>query len=130
MWHFTENIMQTKIDWFEIPSRDFQRAVKFYEAVFDTRTKVEAFGPNQLAIFSVAGGESIGCVIHGDDFRPNPDGVVLYLNANQHFDQVLARVVPAGGQIKLDKMALPKGMGFIAHILDTEGNRLGLHAEV
>jgi predicted enzyme related to lactoylglutathione lyase len=37
-------------------------------------------------------------------------------------------VEPAGGKISLPRTALPEGMGFYAHILDTEGNRVGLHA--
>jgi predicted enzyme related to lactoylglutathione lyase len=28
----------------------------------------------------------------------------------------------------MPRIALPEGMGVFAHILDTEGNRIGLHA--
>jgi predicted enzyme related to lactoylglutathione lyase len=34
----------------------------------------------------------------------------------------------AGGEIALPKTALPPGLGFFAHIIDSEGNRVGLHA--
>jgi predicted enzyme related to lactoylglutathione lyase len=30
--------------------------------------------------------------------------------------------------VVLDKTALPDGLGVFAHILDCEGNRVGLHA--
>ena len=34
----------------------------------------------------------------------------------------------AGGKVALPKTALPEGLGFFAHIIDSEGNRVGLHA--
>jgi len=36
-----EDIMQTKINWFEIPSADFARATRFYETLFDPSLKIE-----------------------------------------------------------------------------------------
>ena len=43
-------------------------------------------------------------------------------------EAALARVAPAGGQVIDACTELPQGMGFIAHIRDTEGNTIGLHA--
>lgn len=43
-------------------------------------------------------------------------------------DAVLTRVEPAGDRVIAPKTALPPGMGFIAHLRDTEGNEVGLHA--
>jgi predicted enzyme related to lactoylglutathione lyase len=37
-------------------------------------------------------------------------------------------VEKAGGRITLARTALPEGMGFFAHFVDCEGNRVGLHA--
>jgi hypothetical protein len=34
----------------------------------------------------------------------------------------------AGGSIATPKTALPDGMGFYAHFVDTEGNRVGIHS--
>ena len=53
---------------------------------------------------------------------------MLYVNAGEELDPVLNRVVNAGGSITLPRTALPPGMGFYAHIIDSEGNRVGLHA--
>ena len=36
--------------------------------------------------------------------------------------------VAAGGSVLVGKTALPPGMGSFAQIVDTEGNRIGLHA--
>ncbi len=120
--------MHTKINWFEIPSTDFQRAARFYEALFDTVLKVEQTGPVKMAIFTDPAGESCGCVAYSDHYLPGKDGIVIYLDATPSIDKVIARIAPAGGQIQMEKMELPDGLGFIAHFIDTEGNRVALHA--
>lgn len=43
--------MASVINWFEIPTADFPRAVKFYEHVFDTRLKQEDMGPLRMGVF-------------------------------------------------------------------------------
>lgn len=121
--------MQTKINWFEIPSTDFDRAVKFYETIFDSKLKVEQFGELPMGIFTAQDGDSVGCVVHGEHFVPNENGPLLYLDATPSLDAVLARVGKAGGRVLMEKMELPRNLGFIAHFIDTEGNRLALHAE-
>jgi uncharacterized protein len=42
---------------------------------------------------------------------------------------VLKRIDNAGGRIVMEKMELPRQLGYIAHFLDTEGNRVALHTE-
>ena len=132
IWHsseiYAENIMHTKINWFEIPSADFKRATAFYERLFDTALKIEQTGPVKMGIFNDASGESCGCVAQSEHYLPGKDGTVIYLDAMPSIDQVIARIEPAGGKIQMGKMALPDGLGFIAHFVDTEGNRLALHA--
>jgi hypothetical protein len=68
-----------------------------------------------------------GCVLHGPGYKPAPTGAVVYLNAENNLDAVLDRVTAAGGSIAKPRTELPPGMGAYAHILDTEGNRVGLH---
>jgi hypothetical protein len=128
MWHFTERIMQTKINWFEIPASDFSRAVRFYESIFEKKLRVEKFGGGQLGVFTNTDGESFGGVMQGEGCTPGSDGTVIYLDASPAIDQVIARIKTAGGRIKMDKFALPDSMGYIAHFIDTEGNRLALHS--
>jgi predicted enzyme related to lactoylglutathione lyase len=128
--HLLENIMHTKINWFEIPATDFARATKFYEALFDTRLKVEHSGPIQMAMFTDASGEAHGCVVHGEGQEPGTSGPVIYLDSPSPIEQLLAKVELAGGKIKMGKTELPDDIGFIAHFIDTEGNRLALHQPV
>jgi uncharacterized protein len=120
------------INWFEIPVRDLDRAQSFYEALFGAALRREQMGPaTTIAIFpydkSVGG---VGGCLFASDRGPQPsdDGAVVYLNAGPSLDKVLARVETAGGRISLARTELPAGMGCFAHISDTEGNRIGLHA--
>lgn len=121
--------MHKPLNWFEIPALDLARAKTFYEHLLGVDLRSESIGPMSLAVFpydrdSAAG----GCVLHGPGYQPSRDGVTIYLNAGDRLDPVLDRVAAAGGEIATPKTALPPGMGAFAHIIDTEGNRVGLHA--
>lgn len=110
--------------WFEIPAVDLDRAIGFYEAVLGVSLRRETMGSGPIAIFpyeepTVGGNLSLG--------MPSADGTVIYLSCDGGLDEMLARVGPAGGAV-LSQTALPPGMGHIAHIRDTEGNRVGLHS--
>ncbi len=70
-----------------------------------------------------------GCLLKAPGFEPNKSGGVLaYLNADPSLDAVLARVERAGGKVAVPRTDLPGDMGSFAHIIDCEGNRVGLHA--
>jgi predicted enzyme related to lactoylglutathione lyase len=118
---------QHSVNWFEIPSANMARAVKFYETILAVSLKREVIG-DELAIFPSEETGVSGCVMHSPNSKPSAEGTVVYLNAEPSIDTVLHRVQSAGGQIVVPKTALPPGMGFFAHIMDTEGNRVGLHA--
>lgn len=124
--------MTTQINWFEIPVVNLARATKFYEAMLATTLKtgtVEAdFDQSRMAIFFSAAQESCGCLIEASNFKPSHDGVLVYLNAGASIQQAIDRVAPAGGEVVLDKLELPRQLGYIAHVVDTEGNRIALHA--
>ena len=121
--------MNKTISWFEIPAYDIGRARAFYENLLNQPMREETMGPAQLAVFAYdPAGATGGCVICGPGFKPAAEGVVVYLNAGSSLDAVLARVEAAGGSVSMPRTELPPGMGAIAHITDTEGNRVGLHA--
>jgi uncharacterized protein len=42
------------VAWFEIPSRDFDRAVGFYEKIFAKTLKREAMGALKVVVFPLA----------------------------------------------------------------------------
>jgi predicted enzyme related to lactoylglutathione lyase len=120
--------MHTKINWFEIPATDFDRSMTFYESVFDSKLQREDFGGAPMGLFNNANGESIGCVVHSAQHAPGESGALIYLDASPSIDAVISRIQPAGGRLLLEKTQLPAGHGYIAQFVDTEGNRLALHA--
>jgi len=116
------------ITWFEIPATDLARATKFYETVLGAELKAEQMGPMKMALFPYAAPGVGGCLIAGEGNAPSTTGNLVYLQAGPSLKAALSRVERAGGRIALGATELPDGMGFFAHILDTEGNRVGLHA--
>jgi predicted enzyme related to lactoylglutathione lyase len=117
------------LSWFEIPVRDLDRAEAFYGQVCDQPLLREQIGEASLAVFPKSADGIGGCLFaspHGP--APSTEGTLVYLNAAPSLDAALARVEKAGGRITLARTALPEGMGFFAHFVDCEGNRVGLHA--
>jgi len=123
--------MTQAIDWFEIPVRDIDRATAFYEKLLATTIRRETISTHTLGVFSYDDHATGGCLIAGDDVpAPAQNGTLIYLNAGPALDAVLARVEALGGRITTPKVTLPGDMGVFAHVVDTEGNRVGLHAPV
>jgi uncharacterized protein len=117
------------ISWFEIPAADLERAQRFYESVLATALKREQIGEEQLAVFPYERPGAGGCLQRGPRaVTPSRNGTRVYLDAGPSLDAALERTVAAGGRIATPKVALPPGMGFFAHIEDSEGNVVGLHA--
>ena len=122
--------MNKTISWFEIPATDLNRATAFYEQILATTLNRGDMGSQSLAVFPYDREHSTGgTLIVGPGFSPSTEGTVIYLNANPSLDAVLARIAAAGGKVALPRTELPPGMGAFAHIVDTEGNRVGLHAD-
>ena len=115
--------------WFEIPVLDMDRAQAFYEALLAAPMRREAMGPQTLAVFAYDEAGVGGCLLAGPEVpAPSVNGALIYLNATPSLDAVLTRVAAAGGRIATPKVQLPGDMGVFAHVVDTEGNRVGLHA--
>lgn len=114
------------VDWFEIPSTDFDRAVGFYSTIFDQTIPTEDFVGIPHGFLSDADGLRYGAIIHDAATPPGNAGTLIYFHAD-NLDHVLGRVEAAGGTIAMPKQDLGE-IGKIAVVLDTEGNRIGLHA--
>lgn len=120
--------MTQPLSWFEIPALDLARARSFYEKLFGIEMMEHAAGPNIMAVFPYDREKtSGGCVMKGPALVPTNDGVIVYLNAGESLDEALKRVAPLGGEIVFPRTEVP-GIGFFAHIKDTEGNRVALFA--
>ncbi len=122
--------MSHAINWFEIPVTDLSRAIDFYASVMGRRLQRMDFGvPGQEeAVFETADpSERTGSLVQSAHAHPATQGSLLYLHVEDDLEACLARVVAAGGSVAQGKTALPPGMGSFAQILDTEGNKVGLH---
>ena len=121
--------MTRAINWFEIPARDLARAQTFYETLLGTTLRRQQMGDSALAVFPYGDDATGGCLMAGPGTpAPSASGTLVYLDAGPSLDATLARVERAGGRIATPKVQLPGDIGVFAHITDTEGNRIGLHA--
>lgn len=119
--------MKNSINWFEIPALDFERAKKFYETVLDTKIGEMHFPDGRYGIIahdmeSVGGG-----LVQAEGYEPSNKGTIVYLNGGEDLTEPLSRVESAGGKIILPKTSIG-GNGFMAHFIDTEGNKIALHS--
>ena len=117
------------ITWFEIPTLNMAKSQAFYEAVLDCKLTPEAMGPSEGAVFPYTG-EGVGGALMCGPSAPPPGatGPLIYLDASPSLDDALARALANGATLACPRVALPPGLGYFAHILDLDGNRVGLHA--
>jgi predicted enzyme related to lactoylglutathione lyase len=120
--------MKRVINWFEIPAIDFERAVTFYEKVFETKLRREEMHGMELGIFPHAAPGPSGAVCKMPQLQPGPDGTLIYLDAGSDVAPLLARVPANGGKVVLDKTLINDDIGYIGVFIDSEGNRVGVHA--
>lgn len=118
------------VTWFEIPATNFDRAVAFYEGLLQVTLRREVFAgtmPNGIFPHDEPTGVG-GAVAQVPYAKPGADGTLVYLNARSTavLDAALANVERLGGQIIMPKTSLGS-IGYMALIVDTEGNRIGLH---
>jgi uncharacterized protein len=120
------------VGWFEIPVTNMDRAVRFYERLFDFALERHTMGPLDMAWFPVVDGTvgSMGSLVHAPEYyAPSDKGTLVYFTAfSGDLDNELSRVEPAGGKILQKKTLITEEIGYMALVLDSEGNRIALHS--
>ncbi|AFY92105.1 VOC family protein [Chamaesiphon minutus] len=115
------------ITWCEIYVQDMERAKSFYETVFQMKLeKLESPGMEMWAFpmsMEAIGGS--GALVQMEGVKSGGIGTIPYFHCNDVADEE-SRVVAAGGQVFKPKMSIGQ-YGFMALIVDTEGNTIGLH---
>ena len=114
------------VNWFEIPAADVSRAVEFYNTILETEMgEIPGPGGEPMKVFMGAEGPS-GSLMSGEGYTPGSAGALIYLGCDD-ISAVLGRVAAAGGQVLQEHMAIGE-YGAIGMFVDTEGNRIALHA--
>jgi len=114
--------MTSRVVHFDIPIDEPDRAAAFYSDVF--AWNVEKWGP--VDYWTMTSGDEPGPGAEGA-LTPRSqasEGVIVYVEVAD-MDAAIARVATAGGAAQTEKMPIP-GVGWSAHVRDTEGNLIGL----
>ena len=112
-----------RVNWFEIPVTDLDRATAFYAAVLD-RELGEIEGPDgPMKVF--LGPEGPSGALTRTDSTPAVAGVVVYLHC-MDIDAALARAESNGGQMLQARSSIGP-FGFVGKFRDSEGNAVALH---
>ena len=120
--------MTNAINWFEILVKDFDRAKAFYETLFGAAIQEMPhpslrYGMLPCDMMNGVGGG----IVQGEGFEPSMNGALVYLNGGEDLSIALAKVEAAGGKVLIPKIAIGPN-GFMAHLTDTEGNKIALHS--
>ena len=123
------------VGWFEIYVSDMARARTFYETVFNMKMQALPVpdgmegGFEMLMFPSDLENQAPGCggtLCRMDGFKPGAGGTLIYFSCEDCGVEA-SRVAAAGGQVFKEKFSIAP-YGFIALILDAEGNMIGLHS--
>ena len=116
------------VGWFEIYVQDMSRAKAFYQTVFQvelTRLNspdVELWSfPMEMDKWGAG-----GALVKMEGVSSGGNSTLVYFSCEDCAVEA-SRVVDAGGQIHREKWSIGE-YGFIALVVDTEGNKIGLHS--
>ena len=125
--------MKNPVSWFDIYVSDMARAQKFYESVL--ATQLQAFGdPSDASILMKAFDSEMGAygitgaLVKMEGAPVGQNSTVVYFACDDCSVEA-SRVQAAGGQIAREKYSIGE-FGFVALVIDTEGNMIGLHSRV
>ena len=115
------------VNWFEIPVKKMQRAKQFYSNILAKELsdmpgmEMAAFPWETDAPFAA------GALVKVEGLEPSPNSITVYFHSND-LSVERGKIEETGGKILDPKTSIGEH-GFIAHFLDTEGNRIGLHSQ-
>ena len=121
------------VGWFEIPVSNMNRAKKFYEKVFEIKIQTDQFGDTLMGFFPFDQNPEItgvgGALVLNDQFyKPMANGTLVYFSSPEITFE-LTKVEEAGGVVLQEKSLIREDIGYMALLLDSEGNRIALHSK-
>jgi hypothetical protein len=110
-----------KLCHFEIPSKDYERSKKFYEALFGWEIDIQP--EMNYALIRIKDGINGGFT---NQAKPELEfGISLYFEVDD-INATLSRAVELGGGEITPKTAIGQDMGYYAIFKDLDGNLIGL----
>ncbi len=120
------------VGWFEIPVKDMDRAIAFYEKVFVCQLDKQDMGDFQMAWFpwEESGKGAGGSLVYHKEFYETSGhaGTLIYFSS-EDCEVELGRVVEAGGTIQIPKRLIAPDIGYMGVFLDSEGNRIAIYSQ-
>lgn len=116
------------VNWFDISVANLDRAKDFYETVFNIKLvdfPIE-WGKQSAFPSDYQGLNITGALVEKENMVANGNNTVIYFESEDCVTEQ-ARVEKAGGKIIRPKMSIGE-FGFVAMLMDTEGNTIGLHS--
>ena len=113
-----------------IPVHIFNRACNFYNVLLDTNLKTLVDNKwNDIAVFWNEDASIIcGCISDDNNYQPSDKWTVIYLNTFWKIDDILNRIIPAWGKIRMPRTSIWE-YWYIAHFEDSEWNIIWLHQQ-
>ena len=114
--------------WFEIYVQDMARAKKFYESVLKVKLeKLDSPGMDMWAFpMEMDRCGAGGSLVKMEGVRSGGSSTLIYFSCDDCAIEE-GRVEKCGGQVERKKMSIGE-YGFISLVIDTEGNKIGLHS--
>ena len=114
--------------WFEIYVQDMARAKTFYESVFGVQLakldspEIEMWAfPMQAERYGAS-----GALVRMPGFPSGTNSVLVYFSCTDCAVEAV-RAASSGGKVEKEKFSIGQ-YGYISLVIDTEGNRIGLHS--
>lgn len=116
------------VGWFEIYVQDMARARSFYESVFQLELQRLNNPFPEMWAFPMQSDRpgASGALVRMEGMSSGGTSTIVYFSCADCAVEA-ARVTDAGGQIHRPKFSIGE-YGFIALVLDTEGNMFSLHS--
>lgn len=132
------------VKWFEIPACDFDRAVRFYSAIFDVSIEICNFNGILYGMFPSDTGGISGAIVKSEKTNETHSGPILYFYLEYGMNNITEKILSLGGKmvspknlitnkIGKDLAIIPRyridtKVGYFAVFLDSEGNKMALYS--
>ncbi|CAN5595278.1 hypothetical protein BH23BAC1_BH23BAC1_19220 [soil metagenome] len=109
--------MENIINWFIIPSLDYQRAKDFYSSLLNYELTEVTEAGSTFSHFPFNGQNVSGSILPPEkNHLPSTQGARIYLNIDHSLSDILKKTEPLGGKVNSNPIKV--GTGYLAEIVD------------